>query len=365
VLTDRRGKLIAGNKIGEQARARGLEILVVPTRGDQLVVVQRTDLDMDRDPAARELAIADNRGGELGLEWDPEILDVLQQEGVNLDQMFTAAELDELASVEAPATGEDAPAAELIDRAAELNKKWKVKRGQVWAIGDHRLACGDATDRRDIALLFDGPIDAVITDPPYCSGGFQEAGKASGSIGRRGKHRIANDTLSTRGYIALLKTVLSNVGAGVLYIFTDWRMWINLFDVAESSGYGVRNMIVWDKGTPGMGQGWRSQHELILCAMRVVQPFDPHKAQGNVVQIARTGNVNHPTEKPVELIKTLLSVTDIARTIYDPFCGSGPTLIACEAMHRTGFAMDLDPKFCAVTLERLTLAGLKPELMKR
>src|SRR5205807_4888415 len=130
-------------------------------------------------------------------------------------------------------------------------------------------------------------------DPPYCSGGFQEAGKAAGSIGSGGaKHMhggkfeggIANDKLSTRGYIALMKAMLGLCQAPMLYAFTDWRMWLNLFDVAESSGYAVRNMIVWDKGTPGMGVGWRTQHELVLFGAKSPVKFDNHKtAQGNVL----------------------------------------------------------------------------------
>lgn len=174
---------------------------------------------------------------------------------------------------------------------------------------------------------------------------------------------IANDTLSTRGYMALMKAMLSLTDAGVAYIFTDWRMWINLFDVVESSGYGVRNMVVWDKGTPGMGVGWRAQHELILCGMRVSQPFNPHKAQGNVVACKRTGNVNHPTEKPTELIETLLDVTDMAEVVYDPFCGSGPTMAACERLRRKCRAAELSPAYAAVTLERLAGMGLEPRLL--
>ena len=59
-----------------------------------------------------------------------------------------------------------------------------------------------------------------------------------------------------------LRAAFGNLASSFLYSFTDWRMWTWLFDVVESSGYGVRQMIVWDKETPGMGRGWRAQHEL-------------------------------------------------------------------------------------------------------
>lgn len=240
-----------------------------------------------------------------------------------------------------------------ISRAEELRKEWGTGTGQMWQCGEHRVICGDCTDKKIIErLMGTEKADCLLTDPPYCSGGFQEAGKKSGSIGTRGTEMIANDTLSTRGYIALIKSVLCITDPAILYIFTDWRMWVNLFDCVESSGFGVRNMIVWDKGTPGMGRGWRSQHELIMCGTKISQAFDPHKAQGNVIQCTRTGNVNHPTEKNAELLGKILDVTDMAKVILDPFLGSGTTMIACENLGRKCRGCEIDPGYVAVILQR-------------
>lgn len=140
--------------------------------------------------------------------------------------------------------------------------------------------------------------------------------------------------------------------APLAYIFTDWRMWVNLFDVVESSSYGVRNMVVWDKGTPGMGQGWRTQHELVLFAASASVKFDGHKAQGNVIAAKRTGNPLHPTQKPVELLRAILDVTDMAPTVYDPFAGSGTTLIAAHESNRTAYLIEMDPGYCDVICQR-------------
>lgn len=230
-----------------------------------------------------------------------------------------------------------------------------MQPGDVWQLGKHRVCCGDSTNAEDVAKLFGGAQPfAIVTDPPYCSGGFQESGKKSGSIGTRDNIMIANDTLSTRGYMSLIKNVIERAGkCAMVYVFTDWRMFVNLFDTVEASGFGVRNMIVWDKGTPGMGVGWRSQHEVCLFGSRSAQKFNPHLAQGNVIQCKRTGNVNHPTEKPVELLYKILRVSDMATDIYDPFSGSGTTLIACEQLeNRRCFAMELDPHYCDVIISR-------------
>lgn len=236
-----------------------------------------------------------------------------------------------------------------------------TQKGDLWILGQHRVLCGDSKNEIKVKQLFDGEApDMVITDPPYCSGGFQEAGKKAGSVGTRGTEMVANDTLSTRGYQSLMKQVFETLSdqVGVVYIFTDWRMWNNLFDIVESAGYGVRNMIVWDKGCPGMGNGWRMQHELIMAGIKVKSPFNPKKAQGNVIQAKRTGNKNHPTEKPVDLIATIMDVTDMARSVYDPFGGSGTTLIAAEQTGRKCYMMELMPGYCDVILSRyISLKG--------
>lgn len=65
-----------------------------------------------------------------------------------------------------------------------------------------------------------------------------------------------------------MKAMLQDLPVLVAYIFTDWRMWVYLFDIVESSGLGVKNMIVWNKKSPGMGVGWRTQHELVMFAHR-------------------------------------------------------------------------------------------------
>ena len=198
------------------------------------------------------------------------------------------------------------------------------------------------------------PPDLLLTDPPYCSGGFQESGKSAGSIGTTAKPKqIANDRLSTRGYKALLKEAIRKSGVSFLYCFTDWRMWLNLFDVVESENYGVRHMIVWDKGTPGMGRGWRSQHELIMWATKMTPPYNrKYGGAGNVIQAQRTGNTHNATQKPVSVVGELISNTPFAQVIYDPFAGSGTTILAADQHDRRCLAIDLDPACCDVAVER-------------
>lgn len=331
-------------------------------------------VDVD-DAAALRILLADNRTADLASYDDRALsgllVELLEGTGKLDGTGYTPATLDKLlASLgEDPLEGAEDPGPEL-ERAEELRAKWGTELGQCWDIPSasvpgnvHRIACADSTSEAVVrALLGDVVPDCILTDPPYCSGGFQESGRSKGSVGTDAAHKqVANDRLSTRGYQALLKQAFTHSGAPFLYAFTDWRMWVWLFDIAESCGFGVRSMIVWDKGTPGMGRGWRAQHELILWACKAQPPFENFASgAGNVVGDKRTGNHHHTTEKPATLLGVLLANTPFVQTVYDPFLGSGTTIIAAEQERRTGYGLELDPSYLAVALERLSELGLTP-----
>ena len=210
------------------------------------------------------------------------------------------------------------------------------------------IYCGDC---REI-LPHLPKVDLVLTDPPYSSGGFQESGKSSGSIGTRSTETIQLDNLSTRGYERLMREVLRWCNqADEIFLFTDWKMWISAFDSLEGAGWRVRNMLVWDKLQMGMGLPWRNQHELIAYGKRTpAQMLDG--SQGNVLQCPRSGNQNHPTEKPCDLLKRLIGNTD-ADTILDPFMGSGTTLVAAKQLGRRAIGIELEERYCEIAVQRL------------
>lgn len=349
--------IIAGHQRLKAAQAAGLtEVPVVW-------------LDMD-DVTAKAYNIADNRLQDEA-EWDfTPLADLLTELDTGaFDLTLTGFDTDELERMM-----NYTPVGEVQeDEAPEPPEESVTKPGDIWQLGKHRVMCGDSTSADDVhRLIGDGGVDCLLTDPPYCSGGFQEAGRSAGSIGTNGKTKwggklpnISNDTLSTRGYQLLIKSVFKRWPAHACYVCTDWRMWVNLFDVAEASGYRVRQMLVWDKGNPGMGVGWRAQHELLLFGVRRPVKFDNHKALGNVIACKRTGNPDHPTQKPVELIGKVMEVSDWADTFGDPFLGSGTTLIAAEQLGRTCYGMEIDPRYCDVTVKRWEqLTGKHAELVQ-
>ena len=195
--------------------------------------------------------------------------------------------------------------------------------------------------------------DVLMTDPPYSSGGSQEAARSGGSIGTRSQETIAYDNLSTRGYRRLMTEVLRWANqCDEAFVFTDWRMWIETYDAVEGAGWRVRNMLVWDKNTMGMGMPFRNQHELIAYGKRAPAAITTGNT-GNVIRCPRSGNANHPTEKPVDLMRSLLAAAVNVGTVLDPFMGSGTTLRAAKDLGRKAIGIEVDERYCEIAAKRL------------
>lgn len=215
-------------------------------------------------------------------------------------------------------------------------------------------------DAREILPEIDG-VDVIVTDPPYSSGGFQEAGKSAGSIGTRSNETIQYDNLSTRGYERLMREVLRYCNqADEVYVFTDWRMWVYTYDALESAGWRVRNMLVWDKMQMGMGMPWRNQHELIAFGKRSPGRIIDGKL-GNVLRFSRSGNGHHPTEKPDVLLRTIIANSD-GQTVLDPFMGSGSTLRAAKDAGRYAIGIEIEERYCEIAAKRLSQEVLPLEV---
>jgi site-specific DNA-methyltransferase (adenine-specific) len=202
---------------------------------------------------------------------------------------------------------------------------------------------------------------AVITDPPYSSGARQDAGKQSrGAMVRAKKWQakwFSHDNLSTAGFLSLMRLLGSRLHQRAakdasFHAFIDWRMFPNLYSAMESSGWNVRQMIVWDKMTMGMGNNYRNRHELILYADKGRVQFIRHDIP-NVIRCARSACHYHPTQKPVDLLKKFIAAcvrTDQA--IFDPFGGSGSTLVAAKQAGRRAFAAEISEHYCEIAANR-------------
>lgn len=226
------------------------------------------------------------------------------------------------------------------------------------------IICGDALEV--LRTLPDASVDAVITDPPYCSGGFSETGRrqAKGQGLRSKTIRdigwFVNDNMGTMGVVWLLRTIAVEASrllrdGGSLCVFTDWRMIAPLAPALESSGLRWQNLLVWDKGSPGLGVGFRPQHEIILHYVKSVGVFHDNRF-GNVLHTNRIHSSKrlHQTEKPLALMRSLCRVvTPSSGVVLDPFAGSGTTCLAARLEGMRYIGIEREATYVDIARQRL------------
>ena len=205
-------------------------------------------------------------------------------------------------------------------------------------------------------------IAVVATAPPYASGAFSEAqrqaGMAQGVTAAAGEC-FQGDGMGTAGLVWMLRALAFEAArclrpGGWFLCFADWRQVPSIAPAIESAGLRWRQMVVWDKGAPGMGIGIRPQHEIILAFTSSGAPDILDPALGNVIRISRVKQKRHPTEKPIELMRTLLRATaPPGSTIIDPFCGSGTTLVAAAQLGLDAIGVDRAAEYVRTAAERL------------
>jgi site-specific DNA-methyltransferase (adenine-specific) len=144
------------------------------------------------------------------------------------------------------------------------------------------------------------------------------------------------------------------IEGGHLACFTDWRMapFVQLY--AETAGWRMNNVVVWDKGYAGLGAGFRTQHEFMPVASNGAPTWHSH-ALGNVLRSTRITDGEHPHEKPIDLlIRVIETITPIGGVILDPFMGSGSTLRAAKDCARHSIGIEIDEAYCEIAARRLS-----------
>ena len=203
------------------------------------------------------------------------------------------------------------------------------------------LYYGDTMDV--LPLLAADTFDAVVTDPPYSSGGRMQATARNNTLcctdpNRGGRDRdewFLGDNMGVDTYFRWMRQIareclrcVSLGGHG--YVFTDWRQFTNLVTAWESVGWTLRSVIVWDKAKHGaLGSFWRNNHEWI-CVFAKGQPRGPaHHNCYNTWTGGKPKGHLHPTEKPMGLLNYIVSaIPKVSGLILEPFAGSGTTLLA-------------------------------------
>lgn len=411
----------AGNKTMQALVDAGIEdVIEIETDGTTAVVVKRTDWPSVDSPAARKYAYQDNRTSQVGLDWNPEQILADLDAGIDLSALWQDDELDALLAGVAPEpSGGGDPGAQL-DRAEELREKWQTARGQVWAIPSatvtgkcHRIMCGDSTSADDVEYLMDGDLaQGCFTSPPYAEQRKDQYGgiptdeyiewwkdvqanvkaniRENGSFFVNIKPHIEEFERSL--YVMdLVVTMRRQWG----WMFIDEFCWLragvpkmvryrfkNAFEpiyqfavskdfkfrpkavqhdsynvpIPRGEGAGNTNWAGW-QGAASDAQGITGKLFGELIEQGKAYPSNVLKAWSN------TESLNHPAAFAVKLVEFfLLAYSDVMDLWYEPFCGSGTTVVSAEQNKRLCYGMEISEAYCAVILERLAGMGLEPRL---
>jgi len=329
IVVDANGVVRAGN--GTLAAAKAL--------GWKEIAIVRSPLSGSE---ATAYAIADNRTSELA-EWDDDVLSQtlaalqIEDEELALASGFDAKEIDALLS----------PDEVKEDEVPEPPVDPITKSGDLWILGDHRLLCGDSTKSEDVDRLMNGEKAGMVhTDPPY---------GISYQSNRRTKSAefevLENDDRVLTEWIE--PAIRSS--EGWVFIWTTWKVLEQWFPVVKPFG-NLSNLVVWSKGGGGIGdlkKTFSTDYEIAFVFNRGAELRG--KRIGSVWSFGKdaAGNYEHPTQKPVALASEAIAKTTVKScTVYDPFLGSGTTLIAAEQLGRKCYGMEISPQYCDVIVKR-------------
>ena len=324
--------------------------------------------------------LADNKTAELA-EWDFEKLheELKALNAFDMDIFGFDTLPDIMEEMNEPS---ETPIEELID------DETITKEGDVWRLGNHRLLCGDRTDKATIEKLMNGEkADLLLTDPPYNVAVENSAGMT-----------IQNDNMGDTAFYEFLFSAFSvantamKEGAG-FYIWHGESEGLNFRKACKAVGWNLKQCIIWVKSQITIGrQDYQWKHEPCLCGWKGggSHYFIKNRKQATVIDedvnlefmtadelrkmiadimeqssILREDkplkNSDHPTMKPIPLIKKQVkNSTRKNGIVLDIFGGSGTTLLACEELSRICYMLELDPKYCDVIIKRWeTLTGEK------
>jgi DNA modification methylase len=328
----------------------------------------------------RLVRLALNRLGEKG-SWDFDELKVELQELILVEAPieitgFSMTEVDQIVIDDEPTTFEKGPLA------PEPDAKPVAQLGDIFALGEHRIICGNSADPNVLEILMsDDKARLILTDEPYnvpiaghvTGGGHREFLMASGEM---------TDAEFGTFNAAWIGAALPHLRDGGLFgTFIDWRGYQVVIAAALQLGLAPFNLIVWAKTNAGMGSLYRSQHELLplfkkgkAAHINNVELGKNGRWRSNVWTYpgassmgseARQGLQHHPTVKPVAMLEdALLDMTERSDIVLDPFLGSGSTLIAAEKTGRCCRGVELDPLYVDVILRRYEFIAGRSALLE-
>ncbi len=350
IVVDKKGVIIAGH--GRHLAAQELGLAEVP-------VLVAKDLSSDQVKAYR---IADNRTAEES-GWDMNLLPLqlgdLGRGGLELSLTgFTMGELDQLLDNKN----------EGADEAPARPSKPISRPGDLWTLGDHRLLCGDATAKTDVNELLDGALPhLMVTDPPY-GVGLDPAWRDRAGVNTLGKAGLGGDNYMQSGAAdveARWDEAWESSPATVFYVWCAGSRLVEVHSALTDANFVVRQLLVWDKQVLTRTRShywWSHEHCLYGVKKGATANWVGSAGQSTVWGIpspkhimggSKEKNQPHPAQKPVECMRRpIVNNSKRGDAVYDPFVGSGTTIIAAEMEGRVCYAIDIDPGYVDVAVER-------------
>ena len=325
-----------------------------------------------------QIVLADNKASDAAGYHTEALRDLLlEMTGLGIDMTSTLWDSDEIKYLTRKIRStKDSDDDDEPTRADELQAKWQVKEGDIWMAGEHRVACCSSGDQAAVARLMDGKRARMVwTDPPY---GVDVTGGSKGN--RRAK--LANDgniKTAERVYIEALQAAIT-VPAAAIYVACPSSFVHHFIAGMETAGFSYHHMLVWVKDQLVLSRGdYHYKHEPVLFGQ--ARPGDVHRSESvlygwkhggrhffiddrtnhTVFEIPRPrSSIEHPTMKPVPLVAAhIVNSSKPGDIVYDPFLGSGTSILGAEDAGRIGYGCELLPPFVAVTLERCAKIGLE------
>ncbi len=339
IVADASGRVVAGNGQLEAAIALGwTHVPVVKTR-------------LSREEA-RAYAIADNRTAELST-WDFEELSKTLSQftdvGIDLGEIgFIDTDLRKFMPEKQAATE---------DEINDPPENPVSRPGDIWVLGGHRLSCGDCTSKQDVGACLAGSIPGIcVTDPPYgvnYDPAWRNRAAAEGKLAYAARRvgAVPND------HRADWKDAWDLFPGDVIYSWHPAGATSLVHAAAlEASGFVIRMQIIWAKSNFPIGRGdYHVRHEPCWYAVRKGRPAQRtnDRTQTTLWEIDLDKNVDggHSTQKPLECMARAIRNHDFGE-VYEPFSGSGTTIIACEQLGRTCYALEIDPAYTDVAVRR-------------
>lgn len=246
-----------------------------------------------------------------------------------------------------------------MKNSADKKLKNLIKEGDIFSLGEHILACGDSCDPVFVGRVLNGrQIQQIASDPPY---GVAYVETKEDFNHSHTKHRkIINDHTQseaeyrefTKKWLMAAKPFMAKKNA--IYIFNSDKMLFALREGMRDAGCYFSQLLIWVKSQAVIGRmDYLPMHELIAYGWMGTHKFYKSKDKSVLFFPKPAQNVDHPTPKPIPLMRTLiLNSSQIGDTVYDPFCGSGSSLMAAEDTKRKCIAIELDPQYCQVIIDR-------------